>query len=615
MPGKISEEKIDQIRQATDIVELISRYLTLTKKGKNYFGLCPFHSEKTPSFSVNPEKQIFHCFGCGKGGNVYTFLMEHDKIGFIEAVRYLAEKAGIPLDYSSTESRQYQEKEALYFTAKFAARFFYKNLATPQIGQIGMDYFKKRQLTPEIIKKFGLGYALNLWDGLIKAATQQNIKTEQLEKCGLIIPRKESGGFYDRFRNRVIFPIFDSSGRVVAFGARRLVDDNSPKYINSPETLIYQKRETLYGLAQTRQAIQSENLAIMVEGYMDLISLFQAGIQNVVATSGTALTPEHAKLIGRYTKNVILLYDGDSAGSKAALRGLDILLEHDLEVQVAQLPQGNDPDSFIKSKGVDEMYALLKQARPLVEFKVNMLAQFEDTSSIGGKTRIVHSILESAIKLKDPIKQEIVLREMAERFKLNERILFQELENLKNKGTFATISKVSNGTRAYTSPSVEKKKSPSQKNRADVAEITLTKLLIRNPASHAFIFHNLDFKKVRHPKLREIIELIYNLYQDNKNLDQNELISYFNDSRIAAFIASTIDDTKELKDEESIATDCIVTLELRDVNETIEKLQMQIRELESQKQNTEIIQRQWQEFINLKKEIEQKKFIVDPKNT
>ncbi len=613
MPGKISQEKIDQIRQATDIVELISRYLTLTKKGKNYFGLCPFHSEKTPSFSVNSEKQIFHCFGCGKGGNAYTFLMEHDKIGFIEAVRNLAEKTGIPLDYSSTESKQYQEKEALYFTAKFAARFFYQNLRSPITGQIGQTYFKTRQLTPEIIKKFGLGYALNLWDGLMKAATQQNIKIEQLEKCGLIIPRKESGGFYDRFRNRVIFPVFDSSGRVVAFGARRLVDDNSPKYINSPETLIYQKRETLYGLAQTRQAIQSENLAIMVEGYMDLISLFQTGIQNVVATSGTALTPEHAKLIGRYTKNVILLYDGDSAGSKAALRGLDILLEHDLEVQVAQLPQGNDPDSFVKSKGVDEMRALLKQARPLVAFKINMLAQFEDTSSIAGKTRVVHSILDSVIKIKDSVKQEIVIRDIAEQFSLDEMLLLRELAELKKKTT-------RNSNQISARIETEKQdqqpaKAQAKKSQADAAEVTLTKLLIRNPDLYKFIFHNLDLQKINHLKLREIIKVIFTLYEENKVLDHSMLMSHFTDPRISTFIVDTLTGPSTLKDDYILAEDSIMQLQLRDINQMIQNLQMQIRETEKQKQDAEILKRQLMDLINLREEIKQKKFIIDPKNT
>lgn len=610
MPGRIPQEKIDQIRESIDIVDTISRYLTLKKRGKYHFGCCPFHQEKTPSFSVDEQKQIFYCFGCGKGGNVYTFLMEHDKIGFVDAVRQLARQAGIPLEYDSAETTsKYKEKEALLETVRFAARFFYYHLTKTKPGQTGMKYLLDRQLSPQVMKTFGLGYAPNLWDGLLKAAQKQSINPEQLEKCGLIISRKNGPGFYDRFRNRVIFPVFDATGRVVAFGARRLAEDNTPKYINSPETLIYQKREVLYGLSQTRQVIQAENKVLMVEGYMDLISLYQAGIQNVVATSGTALTAEHAKLISRYTKNVVLLYDGDSAGSKAALRGLDVLLVNDLDVLVAQLTQGEDPDTFVKSKGTDAMQDLIKTARPLVEFKLNILAQTEDLSSPAGQTKAIHSILDSAIRIKDEIKQSITIREVAERFNLDERILLRELEQLKKKGQ---------QTRSRNYPTADTEQKPvkkvtRRKTKADRAEIALTKLLIRTSALNSFIFHNLDIRKIKHPVLRELVEIIYLFHIENKTLDRTKLISYFEDPKIAAFITQAMNEDTESQNDEQLAGDCIVSIEKRDVVELRMQQEQKLREMEKNNQDATIIIAKIQKLNKLIQEIEKKKFITDPK--
>lgn len=612
--AKIPREKIDQIVQSTDIVETISQYMTLKPRGKNFFGNCPFHNEKTPSFSVNPEKQIFYCFGCQKGGNVLTFVMEYEKLGFLEAVRMLAQKAGIVLEYDQQDAAQYKEKEALFETTRFAARYFYRNLVSTKAGKIGLDYFKKRMLDEQIIKKFGLGYAVESWDGLIKAAQRKAIKIELLEKTGLAIPRKNAGGFYDRFRNRVIFPIFDASGRVVAFGGRRMVEDNTPKYINSPETMIYQKREILYGLAQTRQAIQQAGKVIMVEGYMDLISLFQSGIQNVVATSGTALTAEHAKLISRYTKNAVLLYDGDSAGSNAALRGLDILLENDLDVMVTKLPEGHDPDSFVKGEGVEVMHQKVDAALPLVEFKVSMIGEKEDLSSPAGKTRAIHSILESVIKIKDEIKRNVTIRDVAERFFLDERLLLRELEQLKKSSNkYKTVVQTATGNNvapAVRLPSPKKEKKP-----ADRAEIALTQLLLRNEQIYDFVFVNLDTNKIKHPKLKEIIEILH-LMQQKKRLDErHKLITYFQDSAIASFIAKALDVEVTNSEDRRLAEDCIIQIEIREIDVLLEELQMQIREYSKEGKNTSLVSKKWQELVQLKKDVKLKKFLKYPKKT
>lgn len=611
MPGKISQEKIEQIRIATDIVEVISQYLTLTKKGKEYVGLCPFHHEKTPSFNVNPEKQIFYCFGCKKGGNVYNFLMEQEKLSFIESVRLLGQKAGIPLEIDPAQASKFREKETLYNVTRFAAKYFFHNLAQTKAGQAGLKYFTRRGLTPQTIKRFGLGFAMNTWDGLLQAAAKKSLKTEHLHSAGLIISRKNQQGFYDRFRNRIIFPIFDASNRVVAFGGRRMADDNTPKYINSPETLIYQKRETLYGLTQARQQIQTENRALLVEGYMDVISLFQAGIQNAVATAGTALTDEHAKLISRYTQNVVLLFDGDSAGSGAALKGLDVLLAHDLDIHVTRLPAGDDPDSFVKNEGADALRELIRSASPLVEFKVKMLAETEDLGTPAGKSRAIHSILESAIKIKDEIKQNITIREVAERFLLDERVVFRELEQMKKAPRRYPVA----AKPPTQSVSRNKADFHPPKTRADRSEIALTKLLIRNPEVYRFVFANLDPNKIRHAVLREIIEIIYLMYQENRSLDRAKLMSYFENPKIAAFIAQSLNEPSTLDGDMQLAAECLTSIELRDIELTLEELQLKIRQLEKQKVDTTVIKRQWQELILLKKDVQNKKFLKYPKKT
>ncbi|MGH2568688.1 MAG: DNA primase, partial [Bacteroidota bacterium] len=326
---RIPNEKIEEIRAANDIVEVVSAHAPLKKRGKNFVGLCPFHQEKTPSFTVSADKQMYHCFGCGRGGNVFTFVMEFEKVSFVEAVRSLATRAGIAIPETETQYEQSGEIENLYNACRFAGLHFYTNLLQSDEGKAALDYFHRRGFTDETIRTFGLGYSLNSWDGLLQKAQEEGIGTDYLVKAGLVRTR-EDGSLYDYFRGRAMFPIFSTTGRVVGFGARKLRDDDPlGKYINSPETPVYNKSRVLFGLFQAKDAIRAENNALMVEGYADLISLYQAGFQNVVASSGTALTEEQVQLIGRYTKDLTLVYDADSAGSQATLRGVDVVLQQD----------------------------------------------------------------------------------------------------------------------------------------------------------------------------------------------------------------------------------------------------------------------------------------------
>jgi DNA primase len=422
-------EKIDEIRSAVDIVDLVGSYVKLKKRGKKFVGLCPFHAEKTPSFNVSPERQMYHCFGCGVGGNAITFVMEYEKVSFPEAVRTLAERAGISLPQSyGADAAGVSEAETLYEACSMAGRFFYHSLTETTEGQLALEYFHHRGFSDETIKKFGLGYAPNGWDALIKHAERTGVSIETLEKAGLV-RKREDATYYDYFRGRAMFPIFSSSGRVVGFGARKLrEDDPLGKYINSPETPIYNKSRILYGIHHAKDSIREKDSAVLVEGYADLITVYQAGVHNVVASSGTALTPEQVQLLARYTKNIIIVYDADSAGSKAALRGIDLVLENDLEVRVAQLPAGEDPDSFVKRQGVDAFNNILERSISFVDFIARAYEQQGKFSTPQGQAEAVRTIVQTIAKMKDELKRHFYIKHVAERYKLYESTLYGELE-------------------------------------------------------------------------------------------------------------------------------------------------------------------------------------------
>lgn len=435
---RYSPEKIDEVRAATDIVDMIGSYVKLKKRGKNFVGLCPFHTEKTPSFNVSPERQMYHCFGCGVGGNVFTFLMEMEKVSFPEALRSLAQRAGISLPQSGESPEEdASESQALYDACSMAGRFFYDNLNETTQGQLAREYFHRRGFSDESIKKFGLGYALSGWDSLIKHAENKGVSVEILVKAGLAHKREGTssseiggrGGYYDYFRGRAMFPIFSTMGRVIGFGARKLrEDDPLGKYINSPETPIYNKSRILYGIHHAKDAIREKDNAILVEGYADLISVYQAGIYNVVSSSGTALTSEQVQLLARYTRNVTIVYDADSAGSKAALRGVDLILENDLEVRIAQLSPGEDPDSFVKRQGADAFREVLHQSISFVDFIARTYDEQGKFQTPEGQAEAVRAIVQAIAKMKDELKRHFYVKHVAERYGVYETMLFRELE-------------------------------------------------------------------------------------------------------------------------------------------------------------------------------------------
>lgn len=429
----ISDQTTDKVRDRVDIEEVVNDYVTLKKKGQNLWACCPFHQEKTPSFSISPAKQIYKCFGCGKAGDPIQFIMDIEGIGFIEAIRHLATKYGIEIEEETPKDPEaiqaYNEKESLYIALNFAREFFQENLRTEEGQSIGLSYFKERGFNPAIIEKFQLGYAMDSWEQLLVQAKKSGFETEILLKAGLILERENNpGNFYDRFRGRVVFPIHNLSGKAIAFGARILTQDKKqPKYINSPETAIYHKSDVLYGIYQAKQAIRQEDNCYLVEGYTDVISMHLAGIENVVASSGTSLTENQIKLIKRFTNQVTVLYDGDDAGIKASLRGIDMLLEGGLNVKTVVFPEGEDPDSFARKSGqADFQHFIQTEAKDFIQFKIALYARDAANDPIK-KAEAIRQVVASIAKIPDPIVRSVYAKESANLLSMEEDILLTEL--------------------------------------------------------------------------------------------------------------------------------------------------------------------------------------------
>jgi DNA primase len=426
-----SEGLLDQIRDANDIVDLISEYLPLKKRGKNYLGLCPFHTEKDPSFTVTPDKQIFYCFGCGEGGNVISFLMKHEKLSFPEAVKLLAKRASIPLPKDSFDERKEKQLDALYYANQVANEHFVKNLNHEKTGKRAMSYLAKRGFESETLKLFSLGYAAADWEELLRHAKSKGIEAETLSQAGLAVPRTDKPGHYDRFRNRITFPVYNLSGKIVGFGSRVLDDKDTPKYLNSPETPIYQKGKILYGLNLSKDAIRQKAAAIVVEGNVDLITLYQAGITNVVAASGTAFTSDQARLLSRYAEKVYLFFDADSAGQSATFRSVDLLFSEGVEVLVVTLEQGQDPDSFLRRKGVDVVKARIENALPFIEFKRQSLKKDFQELSIREQEKVIGDLAETAGKISDEIRRSLFVKKVSQVFGMEEAAIVKLVEKKK----------------------------------------------------------------------------------------------------------------------------------------------------------------------------------------
>lgn len=446
--SRIDPIVIEQIKQAADVVEVIGDYVSLKKKGANHWACCPFHGEKSPSFSVSQAKGIYKCFGCGKAGDATRFIMDIEGIGYPEALRQLAKKYGIEIpevEYTDEQQQAQNERESLYLVLNFAKNYYQNYLFESEEGQnIGLTYFKERGFNEATIRSFELGHSPKIWDGLTKAALDAGFSIQVLEKAGLTIVKKDDDPdvkerTYDRFRERVIFPIHSVAGKVIAFGGRILkADKNQPKYVNSPETEVYHKSNVLYGIFQAKNAIRTADVAYLCEGYTDVVSLHQAGIHNVVASSGTSLTNEQIKLIGRFTQNITVLYDGDAAGIKASLRGMDMILEEGLNVKLAVFPEGEDPDSYVQKIGSEAFVNYLKEkATDFITYKAELSINEAGNDPVK-KAGMIREMVESISKIPDGLKRSTFIQKTAQMMGLDEQLLIVEankylIQNQKNK--------------------------------------------------------------------------------------------------------------------------------------------------------------------------------------
>jgi len=444
--GRIADEKIDEIRERTDIVEVVSSYLSLKRSGVNHQGLCPFHQEKSPSFNVNSARQIFHCFGCGVGGNVFSFLMRMEGLSFPDAVRRLGEKVGVEVEeeaVSPEEVRRRDERERILRINEVAGEFYQQLLLTDEEGAPGRRYLRQRGYESEIVRTFQLGFAPGGWESLAKHLTGKSFSSEDSQKAGLVRPGKQERGDYDLFRNRLLFPIHDLQGRMVAFGGR-VLDDSLPKYINSPETAVYHKGQTLYGLYQARDAMRHNGEALVVEGYFDVLALHRAGFSGAVATCGTALTADHARLLKRYADKILLIFDEDAAGRQATFRAMDALVPAGLSVSVVTMPVGEDPDSLLKEKGEEGFRLCLDAARPVLEVFIEDQLRVND-ESVEGRARAAEQVLERIKRLPGDLERSLYVKRLAELTGL-------DVELLK--------SKVRGGV-----PALKQGRTPTQSNR------------------------------------------------------------------------------------------------------------------------------------------------------
>ncbi len=426
----VPEDKVTEIRNATDIFDIVSEVVSLKKAGKNHVGLCPFHSEKTPSFTVDTDKQMFYCFGCHTGGDVFTFVVKHEGISFPEAVKSLAGRYGIEIPtptMSGSQKKRLSDREKIMAVNKLAGEFFIHALHQTPRGRRCMEYLTNRGMTKDIIDRFGIGYAPGGWDRLLGYLKKKHVPLKVAEMSGLIVDNKK-GGFYDRFRERVVFPIYDMGKNVIGFGGR-VMDDGMPKYLNSPETLVYNKSRSLYGLHLTKQWIRKEGTVFIVEGYLDMLSLFQHHIQNVVATLGTALTPDHVKILRGHTTKVILVYDSDEAGIKAAKRSIQVFKHGHMDARILVLPEGHDPDSFVVSFGGEAFNDLAGKAVGAMEFLIADAVN-KYGLSIEGKVRIISELKENLAEIDDGVTRSLYIKALSEKLGVDQLAILEKVKGV-----------------------------------------------------------------------------------------------------------------------------------------------------------------------------------------
>jgi DNA primase len=573
--GFLSEEKVSEIRDRSSILEVVSDYVTLKKTGKNYKGLCPFHSEKTPSFMVNEEKQIFHCFGCGEGGDVFTFLMKAGQFSFPQAVEELAKRYGVKLparELSATQKKEMAKREALFQINQIASEYFHDLLVKRREGEEGRKYLSQRGISQEVIADHRLGYSTDRWDGLVQHLQEKKVSLELAWELGLIFPKKREG-WYDAFRGRILFPIFDLHQRIVGFGGR-VIREGQPKYLNSPESSIYHKGEVLYGLQVAKRYATEKDCVIIVEGYFDLLTLHQYGLNHSVATLGTALTTQHIRILKRYTKNLITLFDADQAGVQATLRSLPLFLEEEVAGKTIVLPKGEDPDGFLRKGNLEDFGKRAERAVPLIDFFFERLMKTTDVKSIDGKVSVAKEGVALLGKIPDKIRRDFYTKALAERLDVKESFLYEMLRSSPKEP-----SKVGEDFR----------KSFMERSFPKSEEIVV-RLMVHHPEVIPTISEEGVVKEFESPILQKIAEALEDLYQRKGRLDLPEALANFEEDlkgRLCEFAFQ--ESGLEGGDQGKILQDCIQKIREKRLKKEKGELLKRIKEAEKQQEEKRLV--------------------------
>lgn len=584
MGRHIPEDVIEEINSRVDIVQVIGREVTLNKKGKNYQGLCPFHHEKTPSFTVNHEKQFYYCFGCGAAGNAINFIMKIHSKTFPEAISQLAEITGVSLpeqEETPEQKAKRRQKDRLYELNELANKFYHYLLIETDRGRDAQTYLLKRGINRQIIEKFQLGYAPKGWNELVKVATNRGFSESELIEAGLVVKKDNSYSCYDRFRNRIIFPICDLTGRIIGFGGR-VLDDSLPKYLNTPETPIFNKRFNLYGINLAGQSLRTQDTAIIVEGYMDVIAAYQYGIENIIASLGTAFTKEQAKLITRFTKKVAIAYDSDSAGQAATLRGLDILQDMGCEVRVVSLPQGSDPDDYLREHGKEAFLKLTdKDSFSLIEYKLSKAINKYGLDTISGKTKIVASLIQDLNKIKSAVEKEQYISLIASELSLTETAIKQELASSTNIRKNYNYKDKNVKTR-YTNNGSNLVKREKPLSADQLAEQQLFWLIIEDRDAQAVVEQELGENFFTSQLFTKLYSQVLKMQIEKKEVNLSKLMDYCSNEEERKLLAKTFSrDIESIINKKQLVKDCINKIKQSAKQSKLKHLQDQLHEAEA----------------------------------
>jgi len=566
----IPDEVITEVRNRADIVEVISGYLPLKKAGRNYRALCPFHPEKTPSFMVNGAKQVFHCFGCGIGGDIFGFVMKSENLSFPQAVKVLAEKFGVPIPrrkVSPSAKREIDRKEKLYKVNQLAMDYYHDVLFRRE-GTEAREYLRKRGISKAVIEEHRLGYALIGWNGLVNYLLRKKVPLKLAEELGLVIAKK-TGGWYDHFRGRIIFPIFDLSGKVLGFGGRAL-DESPPKYLNSPESALYKKSESLYGLHAARGFIREKELALIVEGYLDLLTLHQFGFKHAVATLGTALTENHIRLLKRFSDHFVTIFDSDESGAAATIRVLPLFLDEGISCKVVRLPGKHDPDSFLQGGHRDEFQEMISGAIPIFDFFIDEVLSGSNLTSAGGKVRAIDEILPMIERIRNRIVRESYVKKLADRLSLKEEVILDMIMSLPHGGERRR----------------EELKQVIQKKMYPKTEETILQIMLHFNHLVPEIAEDGVLEDFENQKLKIIAKTLKEIYFEKGALVISDILAYVEDEELRNKISewAFLDRTYEAASLEKTLRDCFRKIKMGKLKRDEEALLRRIKEVEKEDQ-------------------------------